>query len=247
MKKRPTIALLICLFIWGTFAYGQEKNKQETAKKRPTVALVLSGGGAKGFAEIGVLEALDELEIPVDYIVGTSMGSAMGAFYAIGFSGKEIAEEVAKQDWESVFTDKKIGRRTPISKKDELSRYAFSFPIKGGIKLPKGIVRGQEVMNILSKYTVGYQGNLDFKHLPIPFSCIVTDLETGESIVLEEGNLPKAIRASMSIPSVFTPVEIGERVFVCNRLCSVSKIWFLLPILPTSFWAFWAKNAMTKM
>lgn len=212
--KCSKIALLFCLFLWGIFAYGQEKHTQKTTKERPTVALVLSGGGAKGFAEIGTLEAIDELGIPIDYIVGTSMGGAMGAFYAIGYSGKEIAEQVAKQDWSNIFTDKKVGRRTPISKKEELTRYAFSFPIKGGIRLPKGIVRGQEVMNILSKYTAGFHGSREFNKLPIPFACIVTDLETGESIVLEEGDLPKSIRASMSIPSVFTPVEIGKRTFI---------------------------------
>ncbi len=174
--KCSKIALLFCLFLWGIFAYGQEKHIQKTTKERPTVALVLSGGGAKGFAEIGTLEAIDELGIPIDYIVGTSMGGAMGAFYAIGYSGKEIAEQVAKQDWSNIFT-----------KKEELTRYAFSFPIKGGIRLPKGIVRGQEVMNILSKYTAGFHGSQAFNKLPIPFACIVTDLETGESIVLEEG------------------------------------------------------------
>ncbi len=208
------LVFLVCSIFSTHTAIAQKRAKTDTLKKRPTVALVLSGGGAKGFAEIGTLEVIDELGIPIDYIVGTSMGSAMGAFYAIGYTGKEIAKEVAKQDWSTAFTDKIVSRKTPISRKEELSRYALSFPIRGGIHLPKGIVRGQEIMNILSKYTVGYQDSLNFKKFPIPYSCVVTDLETGESIVLESGNLTQAIRASMSIPSVFTPTEIGERVFI---------------------------------
>lgn len=216
MKTLSKIILsLLILISCSLQTIAQEiDSKQDTVKERPTVALVLSGGGAKGFAHIGILEALDELDIPVDYIVGTSMGSIMGGFYAIGYSGKDIAEQVAKQDWSTIFTDQITSRKTPVAIKDELNRYAFSFPIKQGIKLPKGIVRGQRVMNILSKYTIDYHATDNFSDLPIPFSCVAVDLESGEAVVLEKGYLPKAMRASMSIPSIFTPVKIDDRLFV---------------------------------
>ncbi|PVX51733.1 NTE family protein [Balneicella halophila] len=190
------------------------ENQQDSVKSRPTVALVLSGGGAKGFAEIGTLEAIDELGIPIDYVVGTSMGSIVGGFYAIGYSGKEIAEQVDKIEWSTVFTDKITSRKIPVIIKDELSRYAFSFPIKDKIRLPKGIIQGQRVMNILSKYTIGYHQDKDFSNLPIPYSCVGTDIETGEAVVFERGSLPIVMRASMAIPSVFTPQRVGNRVFV---------------------------------
>lgn len=216
MKKCPKIlCLFLVLLLLPLHLIAQQAvNDVDSLKERPTVALVLSGGGAKGFAEIGILEAIDDLDIPIDYIVGTSIGSIMGGLYAIGYSGKLIAEEVAKQDWTTVFTDEMTSRKIPVGIKDELSRYAFSFPIKEGIKLPKGIVRGQRVMNILAKYTIGYHNATDFSKLPIPYSCVAVDLETGEAVVLEKGCLPQAMRASMAIPSVFTPQEIDDRVFI---------------------------------
>lgn len=215
MKKCPKILFFLFCFLSSLQLNAQRlATTPDSLKQRPTVALVLSGGGAKGFAAIGVLEAIDDLGIPIDYVVGTSIGSIMGGLYAIGYSGNLIATEVKKQDWTTLFTDEITSRKIPVSVKDELSRYAFSFPIKKGIKIPKGIVRGQKVMSILSKYTIGYHTPTNFSEFPIPFSSIAVDLETGEAVVLEKGVLSQAMRASMAIPSVFTPQEIGTRAFI---------------------------------
>lgn len=216
MKKVYILSVIMLSYSFTSLLKAQENKiiQPDSIKSRPTVALVLSGGGAKGFAEIGTLEVIDELNIPIDYIIGTSMGSIMGGLYAIGYSGKLIADEVSKQEWNTVFTDKITSRKVPVGIKDELSRYTLSFPIKGGIKLPKGIIRGQRVMNILSKYTIGYHNTFEFSKLPIPFSCVAVDLETGEAVVFEKGSLPIALRASMSIPSVFIPQPIDDRLFI---------------------------------
>lgn len=215
IRLSPICHTLLFLIALSLPSVAQEtKIAADSIKERPTVALVLSGGGAKGFAQIGILEAIDDLGIPIDYVVGTSMGSIMGGLYAIGYSGNLIAEEVAKQDWTTLFNDKSNTRKIPVGIKDELSRYAFSFPIKKGIKLPRGIVRGQKVMNILSKYTIDHHITNNFSELPIPFSCIAVDLETGEAVVLEKGYIAEAMRASMAIPSVFTPQQIGDRLFI---------------------------------
>ncbi len=214
--KHPIFALLCFCLLFLHWESSAQSSAIDTTKlkKRPSVALVLSGGGAKGFAHIGILEALDELDIPVDYVIGTSMGSVMGGMYAIGYPGRVIAEEVVKQDWDNVFSDESTSRKTLVSLKDELGRYAFSFPIRKRIELPKGLIRGQNVINILNKYTIGYHGTTNFSELPIPFSCVAVDLESGEAVVSEKGYLPQALRASMSIPTVFIPEEIGDRIFV---------------------------------
>lgn len=216
MKKLNKIAFVIFLFFaFSSLSFGQKmENNADSTDQRPKVGLVLSGGGAKGFAQIGVLEAIDDLGIPIDYVVGTSIGSIMGGLYATGYTGKLIADESVKQNWTSVFTDQTNNRKIPVSLKDEVSRYTLSFPMKGGIRLPKGIVRGQKVMNVLSRYTIDYHEPINFSELPIPYSCIAVDLETGEAVVLEKGQLAQAMRASMAIPSVFTPQEIGDRLFI---------------------------------
>lgn len=205
----------LCAFafaiIFPQVALGENLSKK---KKRPTVALVLSGGGAKGFAHAGVLEAIEALDIPIDYIVGTSMGSIVGGLYATGFSARDLLREIETHDWEKVFADKVSNRKIPVNIKDESSRYAISFPIKGGIQLPQGIIKGQQVINLLSFYTLKYHNTDDFNKLPIPFACVAVDLETGEDIVIDQGFLPEALRASMAIPTVFTPITIKKQLLV---------------------------------
>ncbi|RXQ91556.1 hypothetical protein EO244_12490 [Ancylomarina salipaludis] len=191
------------------------QNKQDSLKKgaRPKIGLVLSGGGAKGFAHIGVLKVLEELNMPIDYIAGTSMGSIIGAFYAMGYSATEIEKLVLSQDWETLLSDKISRKYIHVKDKINLDRYVISFPIKPtGIRIPAGIVQGQNIINLFEKNTIEFHNKTDFRKFPIPFVCIATDLETGEAVVLDKGNISQALRASMAIPTIFTPTEIDGRL-----------------------------------
>ena len=188
---------------------------QDTIQRRPKVGLVLSGGGAKGFAHVGVLKVLEELGIPVDYITGTSMGSIIGGFYSMGYSAKEIEKMISMQNWDIVLTDYVYRRYIPLFDRDEYDRYAFSFPIKDrGVALPEGIVHGHNVLKLFSRYSLNYHSTTDFRKLPIPFACAGADIVNGEEYIMEEGYLPLAMRASMSIPTLFTPVNYDGRLLV---------------------------------
>lgn len=213
MNSRVRISLLLLLLI----GIGQTLHSQ-TKEERPTVALVLSGGGAKGFAHAGVLQVIDSLDIPIDYIVGTSMGSIIGGMYAVGCSADEMIEEIRKQKWATLFSPVASTKKISIGIKDELSRYNISFPIKDGIKLPRGVIEGQQIINLLSRYTINYHNVTDFAQLPIPYSAVAVDLETGEPTVLEKGFLPQVMRASMAIPSVFTPTKINGKLYIDGGL-----------------------------
>ncbi len=180
---------------------------------RPKIGLVLSGGGAKGFAHVGVLKVIDELGIPIDYIAGTSMGGLIGGFYAIGYSAVDIEKMILSQNWENLLSDNVSRKFVPIYEKKDFERYILSFPIKPkGIQLPSGIVGGQNVINLFERLTIEYHDQTDFNKLPIPFLCIATDLETGKAVVLDKGYLPLAMRASMAIPTFFSPVEIDGKL-----------------------------------
>ncbi|WP_209319714.1 patatin-like phospholipase family protein [Ancylomarina longa] len=192
---------------------AQQSQDSTMVKKRPKIGLVLSGGGAKGFAHIGVLKVIDELGIPIDYIAGTSMGSIIGGFYSMGYSAAEIEKIVLGQDWDHLLSDYVSRRHIPINEKEDAERYILSFPIKPkGIDLPRGIVVGQNIINLFENLSLEYHNQNNFKKLPIPFVCIATDLETGNAVVLDKGYLPLALRASMAIPTVFAPVEIDGKL-----------------------------------
>jgi NTE family protein len=179
------------------------------------VGLVLSGGGAKGFVHIGVLKTLDEHNIKVDYIAGTSMGCIIGALYAVGYSGKEIEKMVLEENWMNLFEDKPTRKYVSMCEKDDSERYIGSFSLSPNRSfLPSGVLSGQRIYMLFSRMTWDDQGIKDFKKLPIPVVCIAADVETGEAVVLDKGNLAESMRASMAIPTVFTPVEINDRLLV---------------------------------
>jgi NTE family protein len=193
--------------------YAQIATDTVANSARPKIGLVLSGGGAKGFAHVGVLKIIDELGIPIDYIAGTSMGSLIGGFYAIGYSAVDIEKIILSQNWEDLLSDNVSRNFVPIYEKKDFERYILSFPIKPkGIELPSGIVEGQNVINLFERLTIDYHDETDFKKLPIPFLCIATDLETGKAVVLDKGYLPLAMRASMANPTFFAPVEIDGKL-----------------------------------
>jgi len=182
---------------------------------RPRVGLVLSGGGAKGIAHVGVLKVIEELGIPIDYIAGTSMGSIVGGLYALGYTSYQLELYVKEANWESLLTDRVLRRHVSIYEKGERKRYWVQIPVTGRrIELPMGILTGQNVSNLFTELASPAFAQPDFSKLTIPFLCVATDIENSSEIVLEQGNLAMAMRASMAIPSLFTPVlNDGKRLY----------------------------------
>lgn len=228
----------------------------EIRKTRPSVALVLSGGGAKGVSHIGVMEYLDSLKIPVDVVMGTSMGGLMGALYSLGYSPAQMDSIVRSFDWDMALTDKVPRNYVSFTTKKYRERFLLSFPFfydrKDYLKrrnediqytapankhdrihlaagkadantlvkenllgsLPSGFVFGQNVNNIFSSLTVGYQDRMDFMDLPVPFLCVATEMVTAKPKIWYDGKLNTALRSTMSIPGVFAPVKVDGMVLV---------------------------------
>ena len=184
--------------------------------KRPKIALVLSGGGAKGFAHIGVLKILEEEGIPIDLIVGTSIGSLVGGIYSLGYSASEIEAIVKKQNWEKILSDDVP--RIFLSKNDQTlkQRYLFSLPFneKKSLSLPQGLIKGQNVLNLFCGLSGNVPAYADFSKFPIQFACVAVDLETGDEIVMSDGFLPTAMFSSMAIPGVFQPSSRNDLLLI---------------------------------
>lgn len=201
-------------------------------KSRPKVGLVLSGGGAKGAAHIGVLKYIEEAGIPIDYIAGTSMGSIVGGMYALGYSSDEILEIISSVDWDRLISNnverKKISFSEKVEKGVQLFTLPFSFKSgKDDIQslsfknsLPKGIVSGDNLINLFNSLAVGYSDPMDFSELPTPFICIATNMINGEADILDKGIFTKSLRASMAIPILFDPIEINNTLYVDGGLVS---------------------------
>jgi NTE family protein len=176
---------------------------------------VLAGGGAKGLAHIAVLKALDELDIPVDYIAGTSAGGVIGGLYAAGYSGEDIEMLTQTIDWADLFKDDPPRSTQPFFAKKLDGRYQLELALRRGLpSAPRGLINGQKLFLLFSWLTFPYPSDLDFDRLPIPFRCVTVDLVTGRQVVLKSGSLARALRATMAIPSVLAPVEWGEHLLV---------------------------------
>ena len=187
--------------------------------ERPKVGLALSGGGAKGYAHVGTLKVLKELGIEVDYISGTSMGSIVGGLYAIGYSPEFIEDLISNQNWGDLLLDKIDRRQLTFDQKSYNEQQFISFPVtKKSIGLPFGIKYGQNVTHLLSNLVASTHQHDYFNEFQTPFLCIGTDIANGESVVLDKGNLAMAMRASMAIPTVFTPVTVDGRLLVDGGL-----------------------------
>lgn len=207
----------IVIFLFFSFAFSNLLAQSKI--ERPKVGLVLSGGGAKGMAHIGVIKAMEEAGLYPDYITGTSMGSIIGALYAIGYSADEIKEIALGIKWENVLTNDIPLDKVAIEEKAFYGRYFIELPIQNKqIGLPQGLIEGQELTMFLNKITRPAHGITNFHDLPIPFECVAADIEKGESVVLRSGSLPLAMRASMSIPTFFTPTLIDSTLFVDGGL-----------------------------
>ena len=224
-----------------------------TVRHRPTVALVLSGGGAKGAAHVGVIKYLESIGMPVDVVMGTSMGGLVGGIYALGYEAEQLDSIIRGIDWDMALSDKVPRDYLSYSAIKYKEKYVLSFPflydkkdymrkiesdqqytrrvddihfgageadatnmVKDNLlgSLPSGMVYGQNVNNIFSSLSVGYQDETDFYDLPIPFLCVATDLVSGTAKIWTEGKLNTALRSTMSIPGLFAPVRVDGMVLV---------------------------------
>ena len=183
---------------------------------RKKVGLVLSGGGAKGMAHIGALKVIEEAGIPIDYVVGTSMGSIIGGLYAIGYTPEQMDSLVRKQDWQFLLSDRTPRKEKNLSEREADEKYVISVPFsKDAIKeVTGGLIKGQNIDNLFSELTFGYHDSIEFSKLPIPFACVSENIVNGNEYVFHEGILATAMRASMAIPGVFTPVRLDNMVLI---------------------------------
>ena len=205
-----------CLILGFLMVFVFDMKAQED---QPKVGLVLSGGGARGMAHIGVLQVLEEIGIYPDYITGTSMGSVVGGLYSLGYTADELDSITKTADWSFILSNDLDYRRVAYEEKKYFERYLLELPMKGFTpSLPKGVIDGQNLQNYFSDLTRSAHDVHDFDDLPVPFRAIATDIATGESVTLKSGSLTNSIRASMAIPSIFTPVEIDDKLLVDGGL-----------------------------
>ena len=215
MKK--IVLMIVAVLMTGT----ANAQLDSTAVKRKKVGVVLSGGGAKGMAHIGVLKVLEKAGIPVDIVTGTSIGSIVGGLYAIGYNAHSLDSMVRTQDWTYVITDKEDLRKQSLLDRKKNNTYLFST----GLTIGKrdrgagGLIRGKNLAELFQKLFVGYTDSLDFTNdLKIPFACVATNIMDNSEVVFHSGRLPQAIRASMSIPAAFAPVRLDDMVLVDGGL-----------------------------
>ncbi|MCD6596062.1 MAG: patatin-like phospholipase family protein, partial [Bacteroidales bacterium] len=183
--------------------------------KRPKIGLVLAGGGAKGFAHVGVLQLLDSLNIPIDFIAGNSMGGLVGGLYSIGYNGKDLEKFAVGLDWNHLLNDNPPREELPFIEKKKTGKYQLRIGLKGyQPAIPAGLIYGQNIEMMFLSLTTPYEGIDSFDDLPIPFRCVAVDLVSGKQVILKDGSLAKAMRATMSIPSAFSPVDWGDYLLV---------------------------------
>lgn len=212
MKKQLFVpAILILSMMLATATYGQTARRASD----PRLGLVLSGGGAKGFAHIGAIRVFEEAGLQFDFISGTSMGSIFGSLYALGYHPDTMEKIVRSQIWDNLMNDKIDRKFIPIEEKYNTDRFLMTFPIvEKKVRVRTGLHTGQMVDLLLAKYLSPAFHTWDFDEFPVPFLCIGTDLADGSNVVLNKGVLHKAVKASMSIPSYFTPTVIDGRTLV---------------------------------
>lgn len=209
--------LLLSLLCWQPALSADSPPAAETGPgmSRPRIGLVLSGGGARGFAHVGVLKALEEARVPVDVVVGTSMGAIIGGLYASGMQVADIEREILKVDWDGLFSQR--APRQSLSQRQKEQDFEFSPVLQLGFKdgefrLPQGAVSSRSLELLLRRYTLPTRNLRSFDELPMRFRAVATDMETGEAVVLRAGDLAAALRASMSVPGLFSPLHWNERI-----------------------------------
>ena len=210
MNKKTTILFFFLIVLYSAKAQNQEKENIT-----PKVGLVLSGGGAKGLAHIGVLKVIDSLGIKIDYVAGTSMGAIIGGLYASGYSGNQLDSIFKGIDFNKIINDDLPRASKAFYERDNSEKYALTLPFDHfKIKLPSALSRGQNTYGLLSRLTLHVSDINSFDKLPIPFFCIATNVETGQQVILEKGSLTQSIMASGALPSLFQPVTINNEVLI---------------------------------
>ena len=221
------MALLLLLL-----SYTASANDTTVVQTRPKIGLVLSGGGAKGAAHIGVLKYIEQEGIPIDYIAGTSMGAVVGGMYALGYSADEILDVISSVDWERLISNNVDRKKISFRNKQEKGSHIISVPFSMKSRqedirsrsfrnsLPDGIISGDNLINLFNSLSVGYSDSLSFNKLQTPFICIATNMMNGKADVLDRGVLTKAMRASMAIPILFDPIKIGDTLYADGGLVS---------------------------
>ncbi len=190
---------------------------------RPSVGLVLSGGGARGYAHLGVLKVLEDNRIPIDCIAGTSMGAVVGGLYASGMAAGEMQKRLSEVNLADIAFDVTERADLPQTSREDERLYINGLTLgfgKKGVKVPVGLVQGNRLQALLASWTAAVPTNQPFDRLPIPYRAVATDLQTGQMVVLDHGSLPLAIRASMAMPGLFAPAEINGRALVDGGLVS---------------------------
>ncbi len=214
MKK----CLLLLMAILLAISSPASPVAADTIAQRKKVAVVLSGGGAFGAIHVGALKVLEEVGMPVDIVVGTSMGSIVGALYSVGYNSDDIATMFRQMNWTELFLDREDASCLTLRERDENYSYIYKrdFYVHNNVDpQPGGVLRGEKIEETFEQYLYGYTDSIDFlADLPRQFACVATDLITNKEVVLTHGSLVKSIRSSMSIPGVFTPVHMGERQLV---------------------------------
>ena len=220
MKK---IRWMLFVVLLGCVLHAGARQQQDSTatEARKCVAVVLSGGGAKGMAHIGALKVIERAGIPIDIVTGTSMGSIIGGLYSIGYNAEVLDSTVRVQDWSYVITDKEKLEKQSLS---EVSKH-YTYVLSKGLTIGKrnyndgGLIKGKNLAELFQKLCAGYTDSLDFsRDLPIPFACVATNVVDNSEFDFHSGRLPQAMRASMAIPAAFSPVRIGDMVLVDGGL-----------------------------
>jgi NTE family protein len=218
MSSRILLVCFLATVVFNTiFAVPQVPLSEPN---RPKIGLVLEGGGALGLAHIGVLKWLEEHQIPINYIAGTSMGALVGGFYAVGNSPAEIREQVHGIDWNYVLKGKIPYRDLSFRRKEDSVAFpnSLEFGIKKGIQFPEGFNSGFQVGLLLDRISLPYSEMKSFNDLPTPFACVATDLISAKQHVFRDGSLAQALRSTMSLPGIFSPVRTSDSIFVDGGL-----------------------------
>lgn len=209
--------LLLLVFAVMSLSLYAGNHNDGTSEQRLKIGLALSGGGARGAAHVGVLKVLEEMQVPIDYIAGTSMGAVIGGLYASGMKSKELEQALLAMEWGAVFQDQeqRIDRSFHRKQDDRLYLSKLKPGVKQGeVKLKTALVQGQKFDLVLNRLTKKMAYISDFDDMEIPFRAVAADIATGKEVVLKEGNLAQAIRASMSVPAVFSGVELNNQLLV---------------------------------
>jgi NTE family protein len=215
--------ILLLAAVIGMGLHGPQAEGAATERQRPVVAVVLSGGAALGFAHVGVLKVLEEMGIPVDIVVGTSMGAVVGGLYAAGYSPSDMERVAGTVDWQAGFDDAVADSVYGYRERELSRRYPLTIGFDtGGIWAGRGLLNGQSITTLLEVLTVNVSATVDFDLLPRRFRAVAADISTGEQVVLGRGRLADAMRASATIPLLFKPFTLGGRPLVdggiVNRL-----------------------------